>query len=102
MLAQIAPKVTPALDTATAWLPVLIQGGFATACIILGMVVKTMWARIGELEKQKEEILKQGIADAREEASVSQELIKEMVKEQTKTREVITRLERKLEGRTSP
>ena len=98
MLAQVAPAVPSTVET---WLPILIQGGFASVCLVLGMVVKTMWARITKLEEQKEAILRQATEDAREEARAAQELTSKLIEEQTKTRTVIERLERKLE-RTSP
>ena len=105
MIAQVAPiagKAPGIVDVVQAWLPVIMQGGFATVCIVLSFVLRTMWNRINELEKDKEEILKQATQDAKEEAKAAQELITKMVEEQTKTRSVIERLERKLERNSHP
>lgn len=102
MLAQVAPTAVPtAMSTAQAWLPVLIQGGFATVCLVLSFVVKTMWARILDLEKQKEAILERSIKDAQEETREAQVLTAKLIEEQTKTRGVIERIERKLNGANS-
>jgi hypothetical protein len=79
------------------WLTFLIQGGFAAVSVILGLVVRAMWARTLELEKDKETILKSQVEAAREDTEESRALTKAIVEEQTRTRGIVERLERKLE-----
>ncbi len=94
-----APTLVSVVQT---WLPILTQGGFAVVSIVLCFVARAMWNRIVLLEKDKETILKQSIEDARKEAEASQDLLREVVEEQTKGRRVMERLERKLAREETP
>jgi len=74
------------------------QGGVAIACLVLATICRALWARVTHLEDERARLLSQGILDARKDAADNLAVQRQIVEEQTRTREGQERLARLLEG----
>lgn len=87
------------MEWVTEYGPAALQLGWFLVSCALGWVCSKLWARLVTLEEERATVLKDRIKEARDDVEGQMKLSAKIVEEQTKTRELLERLERQIERR---